>query len=99
MGEIRMPHVSCPACGGKAYSKAVGKHSLLFRELYYKCRNPDACGHEFVVEMTAVRTVRPTIFPLAKHRLPMTTWLPAANDRAANDDGAPPPPADAAVTQ
>ena len=92
VGETRMPHVSCPACGGKSYSKAVGKHSLLFRELYYKCRNPDACGMEFVVEMTAVRTVKATRFPRPMHRLPMTTWLPAANDRAANDDAPPPPP-------
>lgn len=90
MGEIRMPHVSCPACGGKSYSRAVGKNSLLFRELYYKCRNPDACGHEFVIEMTAVRAVKASRFPRPMHRLPMTTWLPAANDRAANDDAPPP---------
>ncbi len=54
---------------------------------------------EFVVEMTAIRVTRATKYPQPKHRLPMTTWLPAANDRAANDDGAPPPPADAAITR
>lgn len=65
---------------------------MLFREVYYQCRNPDACGHEFVVEMVAVRTVKPSRYPRPMHRLPITTWLPAANDRAANDDAPPPPP-------
>lgn len=92
-----MPHVCCPACGGKAYAQAVGKHTLLFREVYFECRNPDACGHRFVVEMTAMRTVKVSRFPTPRHRLPMTTWMPAANDRAANDDAPPPPPEAAAA--
>jgi hypothetical protein len=66
--------------------------SLLFREIYYHCRNPDACGHRFVVEMTAVRTVAASRFPQPKHTLPMSQWREAANDRAANDDGPSPEP-------
>jgi hypothetical protein len=65
----------------------VGKNSLLFREIYYQCRNPDACGHVFVVEMMATRTTRPSRFPAPLHKLPITKWRGAANDRAANDDG------------
>jgi hypothetical protein len=75
----------------------VGKKSLLFRELYYACRNPDACGHVFVVEMMATRTTRPSRYPTPLHKLPMTEWRKAANDRAANDDGPPHEPESSAT--
>lgn len=94
---VQLPHVTCPACGGRAHAKRVGKQDLLFREVYFECRNPDACGHVFVVEMVAVRTTKPTRYPTPLSRLPMTTWRPAANDRAANDDGPPDEPAVEAV--
>lgn len=95
--RVQLPHVNCPACGGRAFAQTVGKKSLLFRELYYECRNPDACGHVFVVEMTATRTTRPSCYPTPLHRLPMTTWREAANDRAANDDGPPDEPESSAT--
>lgn len=93
-----LPHVTCPACGGRAHSRAVGKNSTLYRELYYRCRNPDACGHEFVVEMVAVRATKASRFPTPLAVLPLTTWHAAANDRAAaNDDGPDHEPTAAAV--
>ncbi|PNU04294.1 ogr/Delta-like zinc finger family protein [Novosphingobium guangzhouense] len=96
---IQLPHVCCPACGGRAFARSAGKTSLTFREVYFTCRNPDACGHQFVVEMTATRTTKPSRYPAPKHKLPMTTWREAANDRAANDDGPPDKPkSSAAVT-
>ncbi|WP_121120076.1 ogr/Delta-like zinc finger family protein [Croceibacterium ferulae] len=87
----RLPHVTCPACAGRAFAKTTGKTSALFREVYYHCRNPDACGHVFVVEMVAIRAVRPSRYPKPLHALPMTEWRKAANDRADNDNttGAP----------
>lgn len=87
----QLPHVNCPACGGRAFARATGKRSPLFREVYFHCRNPDACGHEFVVEMVAVRTVKRSRFPAPLHTLPMSTWrgLPA-NDDAVNDNSPPP---------
>jgi len=94
-----LPHVTCPACGGRAHSRAIGKNSTLYRELYYRCRNPDACGHEFVVEMVAVRTTKVSRFPNPLAVLPMTTWHAAANDRADNDNGPPSEPADAVINQ
>lgn len=94
-----LPHVTCPACGGRAHSRAIGKNSTLYRELYYRCRNPDACGHEFVVEMVAVRTTKVSRFPNPLAVLPMTTWHAAANDRADNDNGPPSEPADAVIQQ
>lgn len=69
------------------------------RELYYRCRNPDACGHEFVVEMVAVRSTKASRFPKPIAVLPMTTWHAAANDRADNDNGPPSEPADAVIKQ
>ena len=94
-----LPHVTCPACGGRAQSRAIGKNSTLYRELYYRCRNPDACGHEFVVEMVAVRTTKVSRFPNPLAVLPLITWHAAANDRADNDNGPPSEPADAVIQQ
>lgn len=90
--RVQLPHVSCPACGGRAHARTVGKHSLLFREVYYECRNPDACAHVFVVELTAIRTTKASRFPTPLHKLPMTNWRNAANDRADNDDDKPSDP-------
>lgn len=94
---VQLPHVTCPACGGKAFARTPGMTSPTYREVYYHCRNPDACGHEFVVSMTAVRAVKPSRFPNPLCVLPLTTWRPAANDRAANDDGPPDEPTVEAV--
>lgn len=87
---VQMPHVTCPACGGRAFARTIGKRSATYRELYYHCRNPDACGHEFVVAMEAVRTVKVSRYPLPLFKLPISQWHAAANDRAANDDDRPP---------
>lgn len=98
--QRRMPHVLCPACGGKAFARSIGKVSLVYRELYYHCHDAITCGHQFVVSMEAVRTVRHSICPIPKASLPTTTWRRPANDLgAANDDAPPPtPPAAAAMT-
>lgn len=85
---VQLPHVTCPACGGGAFARSTGKNSPLYREVYYHCRNPDACGHQFVVSLEAVRTTKRSRFPKPLHVLPMTQWHAAANDRAANDDAA-----------
>lgn len=94
----QLPHVTCPACGGRAFCRANGKTSPLFRELYYHCRNPDACGHEFVIEMVAVRAIKRSRFPQPLHTLPMTKWHgKAANDDATNDNSPAPEPAASTV--
>ena len=93
----QLPHVTCPSCGGKAFARSTGKTSGLYREVYYHCRNPDACGHQFVIAMEAVRTVKPSVFPNPLHALPMTQWHAAANDRADNDNSAPADPGNSAT--
>ena len=87
----RMPGVDCPACGGRAFARGGGKKSLLYREFYYHCHDIVACGHQFVVGMSALRTIRPSLKPPLEN-LPVTGWRAAANDRAANDDGPPTEP-------
>jgi len=95
----RMPSMICPACHGRAHAQSVGKNTPLYREVYYHCRNPDACGHTFVVSMQPIRTVKPSCFPTPFDKLPLTNWHAAANDRAANDDDmAPDGPAADAMT-
>ncbi|QSR17462.1 ogr/Delta-like zinc finger family protein [Novosphingobium sp. KA1] len=88
----QLPHVTCPACGGRAFARSTGKSSPLYREVYYHCRNPDACGHQFVVSMEAIRSTKPSRFPAPLHVLPQTKWHAAANDRADNDNSPPPEP-------
>ncbi|MEJ7933631.1 ogr/Delta-like zinc finger family protein [Sphingobium sp. AN558] len=88
-GKPRMPHFTCPACSERAFARNSGKASSLYREIYYHCRNVVDCGHQFVVGMEALRTTRPSRVTKPLAVLPFTTWRPAANDDAANDDGPP----------
>lgn len=88
----RMASVDCPCCGQRAFARQIGKRTLLYREVYYHCRDIRDCGHEFVVGISALRTVRASRWPKPLETLPMTTWRAAANDRAANDDDPPSEP-------
>jgi hypothetical protein len=97
-GAPRMPSVQCPGCGERAFARSTtGKATLLYREVYYHCRNVERCGCQFVVGMATLRATVPSRMPQPLAALPMTTWRHADNDRAANDDGGPPsePAADA----
>jgi hypothetical protein len=87
-----MPSVECPSCGQRAFARNSGKKSLLYREIYYHCHDLLDCGHQFVVGISVLRTVRASRWPEPLETLPMTTWRAAANDRAANDDGPPSEP-------
>lgn len=91
-GQPRMPSVDCPSCGQRAFARRTGKNSLLYREVYYHCHDVVECGHQFVVGISVLRTVRTSRWPKPLETLPMTTWRAAANDRAANDDGPPSEP-------
>ena len=97
-GQPPMPGGDCPSCGQRAFARQTGKKSLLYSEVYYVCRDVIGCGHHFVVGISVLRTVRPSVRPDPLESLPMTTWRAAANDRAANDDGPPNEPAADAMT-
>ena len=97
-GNPRLPHFPCPSCGGRAFARNQGKASALYREIQYRCRDADNCGHWFVVGMEALRTTRPSRHPKPLATLPMTTWRRAANDDAANDDEHPGAPVSDSMT-
>ena len=95
-GAPRMPHICCPHCGTKAFARHPGKTDVMYRELYYHCRDTLACGHVFVVGMEILRTIRPSAMPNPAIRLPITPYRPANDQTAppANDDQPEPlPPA------
>ena len=98
-GAPRMPSVQCPGCGERAFARSTtGKATLLYREVYYHCRNVERCGCQFVVGIATLRATVPTRMPQPLAVVPMTRWRHADNDRAANDDGPPSEPGTDAVT-
>ncbi|MDA5192782.1 ogr/Delta-like zinc finger family protein [Govanella unica] len=98
----RLPYISCPHCGTKAFARSAGKTTEVYREVYYHCRQLLACGHVFVVAMQVLRTVRVSACPNPAVQLPITHYARPANDDplpAANDDQPPPsPPVTARMT-
>ena len=68
----RLPYILCPHCGAKAFARVGGKASETYREVYYACANALECGHVFVVAMTAIRTVHPSLMPNPAVHLPIT---------------------------
>lgn len=73
MKQIRIPHSNrtlCPHCGGVCDSIRTNQLSPLVREIHYRCRN-EACGHIFVAEIQAVRTVAPSFLPNPDVHLPV----------------------------
>lgn len=96
----KMPHMTCPSCGGRAFARTIGKHTPLYREVYYHCRNPDACGHQFVVSMEPTRSIQASRYPNPIAILPVTGWRGhPANDDAANDDASELDPCDGPETE
>ncbi|MCW2383345.1 hypothetical protein M2338_002910 [Sphingobium sp. B2D3B] len=83
----RMPGASCPACGSGAKARRVGKVALTYREIYYHCRDELGCGHVFVAELTAIRTVRVSQRNPPIHPLPISEWRRGpANDDSPNPE-------------
>lgn len=78
----RLPYVRCPHCGAKAFARVGGKTADTYREVYYYCSNDLECGHVFVVAMTAIRTVHPSMMPNPTVHLPLT---PPQRLRRVND--------------
>lgn len=68
----RLPYVLCPHCGKKAFARSSGIITGEYREVYYHCPDVMACGHVFVVALTAVRTVHPSMTPNPEVHLPIT---------------------------
>ena len=87
--------IRCPHCGEVATIRTSEQLTPLVRELRVVC-NDIECGHMFVAQFSAIRTVRPSARPNPQVHLPMGDWKAPANDdtpRPANDDHHDKPPA------
>ena len=92
----RQPSFDCPHCRSRAFVRSSAQVAPLVRELDYVCTNHH-CGHTFVAQIEAVRTIVPSAMPdptvhlpfgnrkLGPKRLP----VPANDDVRvpANEDG------------
>lgn len=92
----RQPAFECPHCQSVATIRRSEQITALARKVDYACTN-HRCGHTFVAQIEAVRTIVPSATPdpsihlpfgnrnLGPKRLP----VPANDDtrRPANDDG------------
>jgi len=87
----RSPYITCPHCGARAALRSSEQVTPLVREARVLC-NDEECGHAFVVQISAIRTVRPSARPNPAVHLPLGGWTVPANDRPprpANDDRSP----------
>lgn len=60
----------CPHCQNRAQVSASKQHTRTHRELYFLCTNL-VCGHSWVAELEAVRTISPSGIPCPLIRLPV----------------------------
>jgi len=72
----------CPHCGARCFTLKTDQLSVSVREITYLCTN-EACGHQFVAHLAAVRTITPSRLSAPAAPTHRTTPLP------------PPAPADA----
>lgn len=86
----RIPAIACPHCHTRSVARTGYEITDLVRELRMVCDNLE-CGHIFVVQMSVIRTLRPSAQPNPAVHLPFGTWR-AQPAKPANDD-APPLPA------
>jgi predicted RNA-binding Zn-ribbon protein involved in translation (DUF1610 family) len=92
----RQPSFHCPHCRSRAIVRSSAQVTDLVRELDYACTN-HRCGHTFVAQLEAVRTIVPSAMPNPTVHLPLGNRnlgpkrLPVpANDDVrvpANEDG------------
>jgi predicted RNA-binding Zn-ribbon protein involved in translation (DUF1610 family) len=65
----RQPSFDCPHCRSRAIVRSSEQTAPLVRELDYVCTNHH-CGHTFVAQLEAVRTIVPSATPNAAIHLP-----------------------------
>ena len=92
----RQPSFDCPHCRARAIVRSSAQVTDLVRELDYACTNHH-CGHTFVAQLEAVRTIVPSAMPNPTVHLPLGNRnlgpkrlpIPANDDvrEPANEDG------------
>ena len=80
--------IACPHCRARAAVRTSRQITVTYREMHLRCTNDD-CGHVFVAELVAIRTISPSACPDAAVDLP----LAPPRRKAQNDNGEPPPTA------
>jgi len=62
---------ACPHCGTRCESIRTRQISKLYREVVYRCRNPD-CDFMFVASITPVHAVFPSKAPNPEIMIPIS---------------------------
>lgn len=73
----------CPHCGQFATVRTSETVSEIMRVLYFQCRD-FTCGHTWVAQMEAVRTITPPSIPNPRVNLPISTRAEVIKRRVAN---------------
>lgn len=84
-----MPAIACPHCESRCIVRNSYDVTNMVRELRMECDDVD-CGHVFVAQLSAIRTLRPAAQPNPAVHLPFGTWR-ADTAKPANDDSPPLP--------
>ncbi|HDR8929189.1 TPA: ogr/Delta-like zinc finger family protein [Burkholderia vietnamiensis] len=63
--------IDCPHCKGRVIARSSRYMSITLREIVFVCRDPE-CGHTFVANLEAVRTLSPSAKPNEAIRLPLS---------------------------
>lgn len=63
--------IRCPHCDAGATARSSRQLSKTLREIVYQCVDPE-CGHTYVANLEAVRTLSPSAKPRTEVRLPIS---------------------------
>jgi hypothetical protein len=63
--------ITCPHCDSKTTARTSKGLSRTLREIVFQC-NDFRCGHTFVANLEAVRTLSPSAMPNGDVRLPIS---------------------------
>ena len=63
--------IACPHCKGRCIARTSRQLSDTLREIVYACIDPE-CGHTYVANLEAVRTLSPSAKPNARVMLPIS---------------------------
>lgn len=69
MGHPHQTGTICPHCAARCRTVKTRQITETYREVTYSCVNQD-CGHIFVAELNAVRTLSPSLIPNPEIKLP-----------------------------
>ncbi|MRR49416.1 MAG: transcriptional regulator [Rhodocyclaceae bacterium] len=75
--------IDCPHCGATAVIRTSMEMAATVREARVQCPNVE-CAHTWVVHISAVRTIAPSMTPKAGVYIPLSPRSPAAQAPASD---------------